>query len=115
MRKNLYGIAWLEEELALAKDHVAGVEAQFQKKKKKLSSKKATNATLKKKLDEALDWANKVEKRAEVVEANALQVVANYKKLIAFEDEVTETSVITYHCEFGDCKEMVTQLFLDQI
>lgn len=59
LRRILEEITWIEKELSLAKDHVAGMEAWLWKKKKTLSSKKASNANLKKKLS---DVVNRVER-----------------------------------------------------
>lgn len=74
----------------MVKDHIADVEARLCKKKKKLSSLKASNNELKKKLSDAIYRANKAERRVELVEANALKAIEDYKKLVAFEAKVTK-------------------------
>lgn len=46
------------------------------------------------------------------MEANALKVVEDYKKLATFE-EVIELSTIIYHYNFNDYKEKIAQIYLD--
>lgn len=89
------------------KDYAASVEARLWKKKKKLSSEKAINAGLKKKLDDALDRVNRAKERATLVEANALKAVDDYKKSATFEKKVTKASAVIYHYGFDDYKDNI--------
>lgn len=109
--KILDDISQLEKEQASIKDHVTSVEAQLWKKKKKLSFKKTSNVTLKKKHNDALNWANRAEKRTELAKASALKALDDYKKLTTVEEEDTEASTVTYYYGFDDCKDKIAQLF----
>lgn len=93
------------------KDHAVSMEAPLRKKKKKLLSKKSSNKNLKKKLGNALIRWIKAKKRVELVEAIILKVVDDYKKLVAFDQEVIEASIVSYQYGFDDCKAKVAQLF----
>lgn len=51
-----------------------------------------------------------MKKRVELAKVNALKVVANYKKLVALKDEVTEPFTITYEYGFNDYNAKVAKL-----
>lgn len=47
------------------------------------------------------------------MEANALNAVDDYKKSMAFDEEVTKANSCCYECGFNDYKAKVIELFLD--
>lgn len=69
----------------MAKDHVASMEAKLRKKKKSLLSENASNAQLKKKFGDVIDWAKRVDKRAKSAKTNTLKAIDDYKKLTTLE------------------------------
>lgn len=61
----------------------------------------------------AVAQAEEAEKKAKLAEANALKVVDDYKKSVAFDEEITEASSYYYWYAYDDCKAKVAKLFSD--
>lgn len=95
----------------LSKEPLEQFRSQIVKEKKKLSSIKATNKDLKKKLDNTIAQTMEAEKEIKQAKANTSKTFDDYKKSTEFKEEVNEASSHSYEYSFEDCKAKVKEFF----